>query len=237
MKLSVLLSICSTGLAVSFVHSILPTHWLPFVLAARGQKWTTGRTLAITALAAAGHVLFTTLLGVLVVGLGATVQAWVGSVFPWIAGIALIAFGAFYFWRGGHAHEHVTQFQPLDERAHDHHPHAHGHHHHHAPAINSGNKAPMSDRAVILGLLAALTFSPCEGFLPVYLSGISYGWKGFALLSAVLAAGTMAGMLIFTTIAMIGLQQFKLEALDRYENRILGTLLVALGVLVVVLEG
>ena len=42
-----LLSIGATGFAVSFVHSILPTHWLPFVLAARAQKWSRAKKEAL----------------------------------------------------------------------------------------------------------------------------------------------------------------------------------------------
>lgn len=81
-----------------------------------------------------------------------------------------------------------------------------------------------------------LTFSPCEGFLPIYLSGIAYGWAGFLLLSAVLTVATLAGMVLFTWITLVGLKQFNLEALDRYEHFILGGVLCFLGVLVMVFE-
>jgi nickel/cobalt transporter (NicO) family protein len=235
LKSSVLLSICSTGFAVSFVHSILPTHWLPFVLAARAQKWSAGKTLGITALASGGHTLFTILLGIVVLGLGVTVEKWTGNVFPWIAGFALASFGAYYLLRpaGGHQHSHG---------------HAHGHSHgageaaHEHPHVLSmyrppARKPPVSDRAAILGLLAMLTFSPCEAFLPVYLSGVSYGWTGFAVLSAVLLLGCLAGMLAFTTLGLVGLQRFRMEALEEYEDRIVGGLLMLLAVLVIALEG
>src|SRR2546430_8506325 len=113
-----LLSIGATGFAVSFVHSILPTHWLPFVLAARAQKWPAGKTLAITALAGAGHTLFTVALGVVVLTLGVTVERWTGQVFPWVVGLALAGFGLYYLRRpaGGHHHHH---------HRHDHHGHDH----------------------------------------------------------------------------------------------------------------
>ncbi len=45
-------SIVVTGLTVSFLHSALPTHWLPFVLAGRRQGWRRNKTLTITALPA-----------------------------------------------------------------------------------------------------------------------------------------------------------------------------------------
>ena len=238
MKASVLMSICATGFAVSFVHSVIPTHWLPFVLASRAQKWTTARTLGVTALASGGHTLFTTVLGVVVVGLGVTVEKWTGNVFPWIAGFALAAFGAYYLLKTAGAHDHhhgAALFRPDGDNSqlldHD---HQHAHEHRPAPAAPAGT--PVSDRTVILGLLAVLTFSPCEAFLPVYLSGVSYGWWGFALLSAVLALGCLVGMVAFTSLALFGLQRFNLEALEQYEDRILGGLLIFLGVLVIVLE-
>ena len=81
-----------------------------------------------------------------------------------------------------------------------------------------------------------LTFSPCEGFLPVYLTGIRYGWMGFALLSAILAGATLAGMVIFTWLTLIGMEKLKLKFVEKYESGILGGALVLLGVLVIVLE-
>jgi nickel/cobalt exporter len=93
-----------------------------------------------------------------------------------------------------------------------------------------------SDRAVIVGLLALLTFSPCEGFLPVYLTGIRYGWAGFALLSVVLALATVTGMVIFTWLTLTGLERLKLEAVERVESGILGAVLCTLGLAVMVFE-
>ena len=211
MNPTVLISIVTTGFVVAFLHSAIPTHWLPFVLAWRSQRWSRARLLAVTGLAAAGHVLFTTLLGVVVVWLGLNVDRLTGRVFPLIAGAVLIVFGLTYIVRhlrgAGHSHAHP-----------------------HAP------KPAASDRAVILGLIALLTFSPCEVFLPVYLSGIRYGWPGFALLSTVLAGATFTGMMLFTTLASAGLERFRLAALERYEGAIVGTLLCLLGLAVIFLE-
>lgn len=218
MNQTLFLSICSTGFAVAFLHAAIPTHWLPFVLAARGQGWSASRTLWVTAFAGLGHVLFTTLLGVLVVWLGLELSQTIGDTFPYVAGGALIAFGLFYLVRfargGGHGHSHG---------------HSHGH-------AEKKTLAPMSDRAAIVSLITLLTFSPCEGFLPVYLSGIGYGWMGFALLSAVLASATLAGMVLFTWLTLRGLQHVRLGLLERFEGAILGGLLCALGVAIMVLE-
>lgn len=241
---AVFLSIAATGFVVALAHAAIPTHWLPFVLAGRGQRWSKAKTLAVVALCGLGHVLFTTVLGVLVVWLGIETRKWTGEVFPWIAGGALILFGLYYLVRqargGGHGHSHGHEHghghghgqghgdQGHDDHGHDDHPHPHA-----ATAAVAARpvaRAPRSDRAVILGLFTLLTFSPCEGFLPVYLSGIAYGWMGFAVLSAVLAAATITGMVIFTWLTLAGLERLHLDFLERYESGILGAVILLLGV-------
>lgn len=347
------LSIVLTGFVVAFAHAAIPTHWLPFVLAGRGQRWGKAKTLAVVILCGAGHVLFTTILGVLVVWLGIETSKWTGNVFPWIAGGALILFGFYYLVRqargGGHSHHHFGGGHSHDDHDHGSHghdhaghdhgedsrggqnhasgtkrvdtghgvlalevfedgvpprfrlraeaamplPHAagvtietlrpngtrqtftfadrggylesleeipepheftarlglsHGDHahdhevrfeeHQHAAAAEPAatamdpRKAGMvkSDGTVIFSLFTLLTFSPCEGFLPVYLSGISYGWIGFIVLSAVLALATIAGMMVFTWLTMSGMERLRLGFLERYESGILGALILFLGV-------
>ena len=55
---SVLTTIAITGFSIAFFHAAIPTHWLPFVLTARAQRWSRSKTLTITALAATGHACF-----------------------------------------------------------------------------------------------------------------------------------------------------------------------------------
>lgn len=322
-------SIVVTGFIVAFAHAAIPTHWLPFVLAGRGQRWSRPKTLAVTALCGSGHVLFTTILGAFVVWLGIETSKWTGNVFPWIAGGALILFGLYYLVRqlrgGGHGHHHfgAGHSHGHDHGGHDHgsetkridtghgvllleifeegvaprfrvraeggatlpsaqdlevetlrpdgtlqnftfaardgfleareeipEPHdftaaisfSHGGHlhtqevrfeeHPAKPDQAAPNPVPAagSDRAVILSLFTLLSFSPCEGFLPVYLSGIRYGWGGFLMLSGVLAVATIAGMVIFTWLTLLGMDRLRLGFLERYESGILGALILFLGI-------
>jgi nickel/cobalt exporter len=237
-------TIALTGFSVAFVHAMMPTHWLPFVLAGRGQGWSHARTMAITAVAGGGHVLFTIALGVLVAWLGITIDRWTGSVFPWIAAAILLLFGTYYWFRGGHAHHHFTPAAHRGE--HDHgtdHDHSHDAHHDHVHHDQANRLVPVAtrvalrgDTAVILALIAALTFSPCEGFFPVFIVGARYGWWGFALLCLILAVATLGGMMLLTWLTLRGVQHLELDALDRYEGRILGGMLIALGLAVVILE-
>lgn len=237
---AVLGTIAAAGFSVAFVHAALPTHWLPFVLAGRRQRWPNSRTMAVTALAGGGHVLFTIVLGLLVVWLGIAVDQWTGSIFPWIASGVLVAFGLYFWLHGDHDH-HLFGGHSHGHHGHDHDHGDHGHldpHRHPKAPLQAGVEftAPRTDRAVILGLIAALTFSPCEGFLPVFVAGVKSGWFGFAVLSAILAVATLAGMVLLTWLTLHGLQHFNLEKLDRYEGRIAGGLLIGLGVAVAVLE-
>lgn len=236
----VFITLLATGFAVGFLHAVIPTHWLPFVAAARAQHWTRAKTLAVTGFAGAGHVLFTTALGVLIVWGGMAVNTRIGNAFPFLAGGALIALGIFYLVRqmiGGHGHVHLFG-------GHAHHAHAQGHDHHHSDdtieeeerALEQDWSRQRSDWAAILGLMALLTFSPCEAFLPVFLTGAKYGWFGFVLLSSVLAVATIAGMITFTWLTLLGLQRLRFKMLEKYEPLIVSAVFCLLGALVIILE-
>ncbi len=159
--------------------------------------------------------------------LGIALSERIGSWFPRIAGGALILFGLFYVVRQltGHTHTHLHLGRGR---------HAHDHDHHHPqPARMSLTK---SDLAAIASLLALLTFSPCEAFVPVYVSGVRYGWHGFALLTLILTVGTIAGMVAFTALALTGIEQVKLRSFEKYEAGVMGVLLCVVGLLIILFE-
>jgi hypothetical protein len=228
--------IAATGVVVAFLHAAIPTHWLPFVLAARGQGWGRVRTLGVVALAGTGHVLLTALLGALLVFAGVEAGGTLGRTFGWLAGGALIAVGAYYLWRQargvGHGHVHL-----FGGHGHGGHTPAESHRHDHQHGAERGAARPRSDVAVIAGLLALLAFSPCEGFLPVYGAGIVFGWTGFILLSCVLAVATVGAMALFTWLTMTGLEGLDLSRVARWEAGVYGVLFIGLGLLVLVNEG
>jgi nickel/cobalt transporter (NicO) family protein len=236
MNAAVLTTVAATGFTVAFFHAAIPTHWLPFVLVSRARGWSRTKTLAVSMLAGLGHVALTSLLGLGVAWLGFQLGEQVGQLFPWIAGGILLVIGAFYFWRqarGGVLHHHVVG-------AH-HHPdehcgHEHGHSHWDEELKDSAlTRAKAGDWAAISGLFVMLTLSPCEGFLPVYLSAVQFGWRGFLVLSLILAVATLGGMLLFTWLTLVGLEKMEIKNLERYEAGLLGALFTLLGLLLVVL--
>ena len=245
----VFITLVVTGFTVAFLHAAIPTHWLPFVVAARAQHWKKPKTLAVTGVAGAGHVLFTIALGVLVVWGSMVINSRIGKAFPVIAGGALIALGLFYLVRQirstGHSHLFGSHSHYKHEHhTHDHHKHPHALAHEHEDMDREDDIATIrqwwsqrrSDWVVIAGLFALLTFSPCEAFLPVFLIGAKYGWIAFALLSAILAIGTVAGMVVFTWVTLAGVEKLRFRGLEKFESGILGGVLCLLGMLIILFE-
>jgi ABC-type nickel/cobalt efflux system permease component RcnA len=237
MNQAILTTIALTGFGVAFFHAAIPTHWLPFVLTARVQGWNASKTIAVSALAGTGHVLVTAALGLAITLFGTALSETLGAWFPRIAGGTLLLFGIYYLVRQvigkGHVHFHYPHehlHEHPDEHEHD---HTNGHNGDHDERCQAHRT---SDRAAILSLLAFLTFSPCEGFVPFYVSGIRYGWGGFAVLTAVLSVATVAGMVLFTSLTLAGLSKLKLGMLEKYESVLMGGLLCAVGILIIIFE-
>ncbi|MBA2432724.1 MAG: hypothetical protein H0V56_11525, partial [Chthoniobacterales bacterium] len=149
---------------------------------------------------------------------------------------ALLGLGLFYLYRQltgkGHAHHHLfcghshTHPGELEHKSNEEDP----------PAPIGARAAVPSDRVAITSLLTLLTFSPCEAFLPIYASGVRYGWLGFALLTLILSVGTVAGMVLFTWLTLRGVQKVKLGLLEKYESGLIGALLSVIGLLILLFE-
>ena len=202
-------SVAATGFVIAFLHAAIPTHWLPFVLVGRAQGWSGRKTLGVAVLAGGGHIASTVALGVILTVAGMALLDDFGPLLARGAGLLLIAVGLYYLL--------LRRARGADA----------------APAPRRFR----SDRTAILGLVGVLSLSPCESFLPVYLSGVRYGWGGFLMLTAVLAAATLIAMLAFTSLSMFGVARLRLTLIERYENALLGGALCLLGGLVIGLEG
>ena len=197
---------------------MLPTHWLPFVMASRSQKWSWSKTQSILLIAGFGHVIMTTILGSVIFVLGLGVYHNIQKYFIAIASLSIALFGAYqiYQYKKGHKHSHCDE--------------SHAHHH------SDEYKIKSNDGWAILSLLSLLTFSPCESFLPVYLSAVGYGWKGFVLLSVVLAVGTLVTMLSFTWISSKTMSKYKMDWLEDHEKLIIGVGLILLALMLALVE-
>ena len=52
----------------------------------------------------------------------------------------------------------------------------------------------------------------------------------------ILAGATITGMVVFTWLTLMGIEKLNLKRLEKFEAAIMGTLLCALGILIIVFE-
>ena len=203
MSSAFLLTLTATGFSIAALHAAIPTHWLPFVLIGRARGWSRRRTLGAVALAGGGHILATTVLGVALARFGWELNERFEAAFHGIVAALLIGLGAWLAFRAPHGRAcgHCAGQRLIPEP---------------------------TDRAALWGLFLTLTLSPCELFLPVYLTAAPYGWPGIAWLSAVLGIGALTGMLTLTWLTLHSAA--RVRWLDRLDGRVLGGLLALLGV-------
>ncbi|KAJ1394336.1 hypothetical protein SESBI_34279 [Sesbania bispinosa] len=102
---------------VSLLHSFIPTHWLPFSVVGRAQKWTLSRTLLVTALGAVLHVISTALLGITAITMANSIVG--EEAVHKLASLLLVFLGGSYVLlfltgKGGHSHSHN---QPMEKMA------------------------------------------------------------------------------------------------------------------------
>ena len=237
-----LASIAVTGFVVAFLHAAIPTHWVPFVLVGKARGWSRVHTIGVTALAGLGHVMLTGLIGLAIAWFGFELEESFGHVLPLATATVLLAVAAYFGWRQwqgqGVCHHHPpgSEHAPSAACGHE---HEHDHAQTHWDAELKDTPLVKEDRgnwAAISGLFVMLTLSPCEGFLPIYLTGVQFGWRGFWVLSAILAVATLAGMTLFTWLTLVGMDRFRLDRFERYEAGMLATLFFVLGVLALVVQ-
>ena len=205
----VLLSLLGAGFVTAFLHAALPTHWLPFVLVGRGQRWTLPQVLTAVATAGLAHILSTAVVGGLIVAAGIAMDQWISGLLPGLSAGLLFLFGAFYLGKA------LLR-----------------------PAIMAGgpslalSEPTVSHAAAFWGLVAMMAISPGEVLLPIYLSQATQGLLVLAALTLAFAAGTVLGMTLFTVLARAGWSVLRLERWARYEGVILGLALILIGLLV-----
>ncbi len=206
----VLWSLLGGGFAAAFLHAALPTHWLPFVLVGRAQRWSLARSLLVVAAAGLAHIASTAVVGSLIVAAGLALDELVAGLLPHLSAVLLFAFGGFYLVRSVIRRPVMAGGPALDLAE---------------PTVSHG--------AAFWGLVAVMALSPGEVLLPIYMSSAQEGAGALALLTLVFVVGTVLGMAVFTTLARAGASVLRLERWARYEGAILGLALIAIGLLVV----
>jgi hypothetical protein len=204
----VLISLLGGGFVAAFLHAALPTHWLPFVLVGRAQRWSIARVMTAAVTAGLTHIVSTAVVGSLIVAAGLALNSWIGGLLPHLSAALLFLFGAFYLARAS-LQKPITAAGPEADPV---------------PAV--------SDRAAFWGLVLMMAVTPGEVLLPIYLSSATEGMVALGLLTVSFALGTVLGMTLLSVLASAGYSILRLERWARYEGAILGVALIVIGLLV-----
>jgi sulfite exporter TauE/SafE len=218
----------ASAAAIAFIHTLLgPDHYLPFVAMARARGWSLGKTLRVTLLCGAGHLVGSVLLGCAGIYFGIQLASleWLESVRGNLAAWLLIGFGLAYTawgirqaWRNRphthwHSHGGVT------------HSHVHSHHEDHAHVHESDSRSLTPWVIFVIFVLG-----PCEPLIPLLMyPAATESVGGVVAVTAVFGLVTVLTMLLAVTVAVLGLQNLKLKHFERYGHALAGSAILACG--------
>jgi nickel/cobalt exporter len=216
------LLLAGTAATLGFVHTILgPDHYLPFIALSKARDWSRRKTLAVTLLCGAGHVLGSIALGLIGIGVGVTlfkleaIEGLRGGIAAWL----LLAFGFTYFvWglhRAARRRPHVHTHGHVDGFIHRHR-HDHTGEHTHPHTSRAGNATPW-----VLFLIFA--FGPCEPLIPLVMFPAARGsMLDVAVVAAVFGAVTVGTMTAVVMAVYGGLSRVQIPHMDRYAHALAG---------------
>lgn len=231
LKTSLLLG---TALSTALFHTLIPDHWLPFVLIGRARNWSAGRTAAVSGTSALIHATLSVGLGALAVGIGLAWARLLGDSLARASAVLLIAFGLVYAvwaWRkGGHfhpggrlahrGHDDVACCGEATE-FHD------GHLHYHA----DGEMIHGADRRGGYYLAFIVGINPCILILPILFSSVQRGPTAVALVTLAYAVTTVTLMVGLSVIGVVATRRIFVPGIARYMESASGLLIAVTGVL------
>lgn len=236
---SIALLILAAG-TVAILHSILPDHWVPLAVVARAERWGIGRVARLSALASAGHVLTSVVLGGVIAVVGLQFQRQIDVQQGHLVGAVLIVTGlAFLVWGlTGHGHSHHHDEHDRGDRDHSYeNDDALSHLDSTAatvgarPADQPATSAPKSGARRLAAIVVpfGIAASPDLTILPVALAASAVNGLTVAGVLVVFAAVTMATFIGLTVLATLAGYQIKGEWLEHNATTITALVLIAIG--------
>lgn len=217
-----------TAASIAFLHTILGAdHYVVFAAMGKARRWTLAKTLRVTMICGAGHVLGSMALGVIGLLLGARLASVtaIEGVRGGLASWSLLAFGLMYFAWGlraagrGRRHSHVhVHGDVVHDHEHDHHSdHSHVHHR-------------PGDAITPWALFIIFVLGPCEALIPLFMYPAAQQSGALVLLVAlVFSVVTVATMMAAVAAMSIGLARLRLPALGRWSHAVAGGSVAACG--------
>lgn len=228
-----------TSVLTAIFHTLIPDHWLPFVLIGRARNWSARTTAAVSGLSALLHAGLSVLLGLAALRIGHEASRLVGETLERASGTLLVLFGLGYAgwaWRkGGHFHPGGSILHPPTEG-----PDCDGqegiadpehlHYHADAPLI----RGVPGKSAVYLALIVGL--NPCVLILPIMLAAAEHGRSMLALVTLAYTATTTALMVGLSVLGVAGGRRFEPPGAAKYMEMASGLLIAAVGIVFWLIE-
>ncbi len=229
-----LYALLSTAVIAALLHTLIPDHWLPFVLIGRAREWSGGTTALVSGLSALIHALVSVLLGLGALALGVTAAEAIGETLESASGILLIVFGlgyAIWSWRkGGHFHPGGASVHTGESDA--------------GCAGEEGDSNPEhlhyhADQNLILGrtqssawwLALIIGANPCIPLLPLMFSTAQKGPAAVGLMALAYSIPTVVIMVGLSVAGVVATRRFRVPGIARHMEAASGVVIALLGVL------
>ncbi|HUC44124.1 MAG TPA: hypothetical protein VMR65_08805 [Candidatus Sulfotelmatobacter sp.] len=227
----------ATAAATAAFHTLIPDHWLPFVLVGRARRWSAATTALVSGLSALVHTGLSVALGLAGLAIGEGSARLLGERLERASAYLLIVFGAAYAvwaWRkGGHFHPGGARLHRTGESACDGSEEGVNPEHLHYHADEGWIPARAGKSAWSLALIVGL--NPCVLVLPIMVATAERGAATVALVTAAYSVTTAVLMVSLSVAGVVGARRIPVPAASRYMEAASGALIAAAGVVFLLL--
>lgn len=187
---------------LSLIHGTIPNHWLPFVVISKTNQWSFKQLAIVVSIGAFFHSLSTALLGIFISYLGYYTIINFSQLEKILPTFFMILLGMIYIMIENNKHNHEL--------------------------LKSKN---YNIWLTTIALYIAMFFSPCLEIEAIYFSIGKYGIYPIILISILYTILSILSMLFFSFISYKGLYKFYPKFLEKYEKKIVGFILIILGII------
>ncbi len=206
------LGIIIFAVAVGVLHMASPDHWATISVLGKTSNWTEQRLLGVTAIAGLGHILLSMILGIALASFAIIFSVYVSRLTTQIIGSVMLAIGLYII---------LIAFRPRQNKEET-----------ESPDYNANNIVRSTGYFAVMG--AAL--SPDLSILPVFVAAIPYSFYVLFLAAAVFSLASMATIMILTYLSYIGLGSFLQRIPARYNDAMVGIIIMAVGIYTIILH-
>lgn len=227
-----------SALSTAVFHTLVPDHWIPFVLIGRARGWSARATALVSGGSALVHVALSIALAAATLAVGREAAERLGHGLETASGVLLVAFGTAYaLWayrKGGHFHPggallHGTAEPDACEGSEG--PRHPEHLHWHADRAWIGGAG--SRGAAALALIVGL--NPCVLLLPLLLAVAERGAGAVALVTLAYAVPTVLLMVGLSVVGVATTRRLPVPGFARHMEAASGVVIALTGVVFLVL--